>query len=458
MSNLIYSNGNDISVPDQKLGPMNSQLNQSNRINRKSLSTILRTIGACAVLASLSLFLLEGWTEGNDLYRYIKLLSLTGLITSAGVFLSFIFKEVKGARVFFGLSLVATVANFMILGALAYSLVQLDGALVDYPAMLKWQTINIKTFIPLAIGASALLGLLSYFSFNIFARLAAKKLTVSFIALNCLFLIPVRETLYAATLASIALVIASCVSLRVIKKQKLVLTTESRAALACLFLPGILILARALGLYAVDGLMLATIFGLIYYATRVFATKPDVNPKTKILDSLRFVAGLGFSLSLLTLLPSQFDDYIVLAFSSLMMAFAYDMGAPWSNTKSAKTLAKHQQFLISTSVMILILTNIASAWATSSIIVSFMSLLAMLMLTTLTDHISSTRAELRAAKIMSILAMTATGLLTLARLVDQFNVGSWILFAGGGVTLILIASIVERSGWLSRPSTTSAAR
>ena len=170
------------------------------------------------------------------------------------------------------------------------------------------------------------------------------------------------------------------------------------------------------------------------------------------------MAGLGFSLSLLTLLPSQFDDYIVLAFSSLMMAFAYDMGAPWSNTKSAKTLAKHQQFLISTSVMILILTNIASAWATSSIIVSFMSLLAMLMLTTLTDHISSTRAELRAAKIMSILAMTATGLLTLERLVDQFNVGSWILFAGGGVTLILIASIVERSGWLSRPSTTSAAR
>jgi len=70
---------------------------------------MLRVFGACAVIASLSLFLIEGWTDGNDLNRYFKLLAQTGLITGAGLFLSFVVKEVKGARVFFGVFLRVTV-------------------------------------------------------------------------------------------------------------------------------------------------------------------------------------------------------------------------------------------------------------------------------------------------------------------------------------------------------------
>ena len=455
MSNLAYSNGNDISVPDTNLDTNSSHPNERPQINGNSITTILRTIGACAVLASLSLFLLEGWTEGNDLFRYIKLLSLTGLITGAGIFLSFIFKEVKGARVFFGLGLVATVANFMIIGALTYSIIQFDGALGDYPSMLKWQTINIGTFVPLAIGAFALLSFLSYFSFSIFAREDAKRITIAFIALNCLFVIPVRETMYASGLAAMALVIATSITLRIIKEQTLVLTRESKAALACLFLPGVLIVARALGLYAVDELMLVTIFGLIYYATRMFSYKSDIDLKTKVIDCTRFIAGLGFSLSLVALLPYRFDDYYVLAFSLLIMAFTYDMSLSSTNTKSDKALAKHRHFLISTSVVVLILTNVVTALDTNSMLISITCLMAMLMLLTLTNHISSTIAELRAAKIMSILAVSATGLLTLVKIVDQFNVGSWILFAGGGVALILVASMVERSGWFLRSKTSS---
>ena len=40
--------------------------------NIMSVSEVLRLLGACAVIASMSLFLLNGWSEGNDINRYYK--------------------------------------------------------------------------------------------------------------------------------------------------------------------------------------------------------------------------------------------------------------------------------------------------------------------------------------------------------------------------------------------------
>ena len=100
-----------------------------------SFSELLRIFGACAVLASMSLFLMNGWSEGNDIQRYLKLLAQTGLLTLGGLALSVGLKEYKGARLFYGLSLVSVAANFTILGALIYSMVQWGSkAVVDHNA------------------------------------------------------------------------------------------------------------------------------------------------------------------------------------------------------------------------------------------------------------------------------------------------------------------------------------
>ena len=48
-----------------------------------SVAEFFRLIGACALLAALALFMLEGWSAGNDVQRYLKLLGLTGLLTPA---------------------------------------------------------------------------------------------------------------------------------------------------------------------------------------------------------------------------------------------------------------------------------------------------------------------------------------------------------------------------------------
>ena len=61
--------------------------------NFATLSEALRILGASVLLASMSVFLLQGWNEGNDVRRYLLLLTQTGLLTAAGFAMSHGLKE-----------------------------------------------------------------------------------------------------------------------------------------------------------------------------------------------------------------------------------------------------------------------------------------------------------------------------------------------------------------------------
>ncbi|MBT8441752.1 MAG: hypothetical protein KJO76_05135, partial [Gammaproteobacteria bacterium] len=107
--------------------------------NFATVSEALRILGAAVLLSSMSMFLLQGWNEGNDINRYLMLLAQTGLLAGAGFAMSHGLGEAKGARVFFGLALISIPANFTILGALLYSVIQWDGGLTTYPSFATWQ-------------------------------------------------------------------------------------------------------------------------------------------------------------------------------------------------------------------------------------------------------------------------------------------------------------------------------
>ena len=417
----------------------------SSSINRGSLSTILRVLGACAVLASLAMFLLDGWSDGNDLYRYIKLLGLTGFITGAGILLSVGLKEVKGARVFFGLGLVATVANFMILGALTYSLVPLDNAIGDYSSMLKWQTVDVSTFIPIAIGTFALLTVLARFSFGIFARAEASRLTFAFLALNSLFLIPVRETAYISILSAISLLVATTLTINIVKENRQLLTREAKYALACLFFPGLLMIARALGLYSIDELMLITIFSLLYYAFRTIGTieTADINKPSstsKIIYWAQYLAGLGFAVNVASLMPYQYDALCITVFSVALLFVSYDLAK--NKTKSAK----ESSTLVGLTATILTIGNVTAALVSNSSIeigIYFFTLISWIL--TIQFLLPET-PKLRNTKITSLLGLITTGGLFLINTLSHFNLGSWVWFAAAGMALIIGASIYERYG------------
>lgn len=71
-----------------------------------SFSELLRMVGAGIVVASMSSFMLQDWGSGNDIQRYFLLLMQSALLAAGGFAMSYVLRENKGARIFFGLSLI----------------------------------------------------------------------------------------------------------------------------------------------------------------------------------------------------------------------------------------------------------------------------------------------------------------------------------------------------------------
>lgn len=169
--------------------------------NVATVSEALRVLGAGVILVSMSVFLLQGWSEGNDIRRYLLLLAQTGLLGLAGFALSHLVRETKGARLFFGLALVSVPANFTILGALLYSVFQWDGGLTTYPGYAEWRIDDIANIGLTMSAAMVVLIPVTLFCFAVMARHSAKPLAIHFLLLNVLLLLPVRNSLAAGTIA-----------------------------------------------------------------------------------------------------------------------------------------------------------------------------------------------------------------------------------------------------------------
>jgi hypothetical protein len=284
-------------IPDDGLDKSMPVKEQSSIINRlegiMSLSQLLRFIGAAGILASMSLFMFKGWSDGNDISRYLKLLVQTGMITLAGLILSFVVKEVKGARVFFGLGLASVVANFTILGALTYSLLPLDSQSMDYPSMILWEVKNLRVFIPIFLGALSLLSVVAFFGFSVFARKFAKPITLGFLALSALLLVPFRAPLAAAILAAIALAGAWYLIQRIRNHDSFLETFEIKIAFSLLLLPGTIIAVRALSFYNLDNISLMAFSALGFGIVKTLANTLNVTQAwARFLNGVQFALGI----------------------------------------------------------------------------------------------------------------------------------------------------------------------
>lgn len=288
--------------------------------NFATVSEVLRVLGAAVLLASMSLFLMQGWNDGNDIRRYLMLLTQTGLLAAAGFALSHGLKEAKGARLFFGLALVSIPANFTILGALLYSVFQWDGALTTYPGYATWQIENVaSTGITLA-GAMVVLLPVTLFCFAIMARHSAKTLSLHFFALNLLLLLPIRSSLAAGTVALLGTVYALYVVRKVIAKDRALKTAEGKFALITLFIPAGIILFRSMYFYQVDSLLFAMLSMAAFLAARQASTFPERSSRVALgLEILSIPLALAFALSL----TDAFSSDLTWALIAPMFAVAY---------------------------------------------------------------------------------------------------------------------------------------
>ncbi len=418
-----------------------------------SVSDILRVFGACAVIASMSLFLLNGWSDGNDIQRYFKLLAQTGLLAGSGIALSFWLKENKGARLFLGLGLISVVANFTILGALTYSMVQLDGGLIDYPSIVTWKVVSASTFWPVFAGAVTLLGLLTRFSFSIYARNIAGPLSLNFLILCSLLLIPVRSSL-AISIIAIAAVLAAYKAVEQLRKnQHVVLTNETKFAFCLLFVPGLIIIARAISLYNVDGVLLLTLSGLGYVSIRTLLSKlSDTSKFQPVLEKVQFFVGIFFAFQIIDLLPFTvgiFSNGICnIIFSFVVMALSFDQIKRIKNPDRKKTI-------LNLTTAGLVIVNIGMAFIFSNDeFLQFSSLATCIALFFAANSQSISVSDSHFSRTISVSGIVACSLFLGTHIVTLINLNNWVVIGLIGAILIIVGSLYERYG-LSLRSTKS---
>ena len=414
-----------------------------------SLSQIVRAFGACAIIASMSLFMLQGWAEGNDITRYLKLLAQTGLLTGAGLLLSFLIKEFKGARVFFGLALISVVANFTILGSLTYSLFPMDMQIVDYPDSMKWEVATSALFIPVFLGALALLSTISYFAFSIFSRQIAKPLTLSLLGFSALLLIPVRAPLIAVGLSGIALWGAWLLIQRVLIPRlgktetsagTLVMTKETKVSLGLLLLPGLIILARAVSFYSIDNLTILAFSGLSFLTLRCVSNLISGNGLFKLLLKTSQLALSAYIAIMATqVLPIAWNSFDVFIGASLFLGFAFEQ--LFSNSDNWwKTLVVN---ITTIAVVPIVLFN---AMVDYELIYSVQALLVCALAFALTLRAGNTIGKMQLSRIITIVGIIAASLIVGFDLIQLAQLGNWVIIGLSGAVLIVGASLYERFG------------
>ncbi len=292
--------------------------------NVATLSEALRILGAGVLLASMSVFLMQGWSGGNDISRYFLLLAQTGLLGAAGFAMSHVVKETKGARLFFGLALVSIPANFTILGALLYSVFQWDGGLATYPGFADWRIEDVAN-IGLTMGAALLVLVpMALFCFAIMARHSAKPLALNFLLLNALLLLPIRSSLAAGVIALAGVVYALTVVSRLTRKNLALKTGEGKFALATLFIPLGIILFRSMYFYQVDSLMIAMLTMVLFLVARQASLFPDRSPRVAVaLELLSWPLAIVFAAAL----TDAFAGDLLTGLAAPLFAMAYAVPA-----------------------------------------------------------------------------------------------------------------------------------
>ncbi len=404
--------------------------------NFATLSEALRILGAGILLASMSVFLLQGWNDGNDIRRYLLLLTQTGLLAAAGFAMSHGLKEAKGARIFFGLALVSIPANFTILGALLYSVFQWDGGLSTYPGYATWQIENVaSTGITLG-GAMIVLLPVTMFCFAIMARHSAKSLSLHFLLLNALLLLPIRNSLAAGTVALLGVLYALYVVGNLAGKDRSLKTGEGKFALTTLFIPIGIILFRSMYFYHVDSLMIAMVSLAMFLSARQVSLFPDRSARVALILE---VLSLSFALAVAISLTDAFAPAISSALEAPLFAAIYAVLAlDIIRRTDSRKLAKFTGATISVLVALSFTYSVASA---QTAMTAFLSLAAGLLL--LFGGLAVRNRVAVFAGAVTTVAAAMFGFDEIARLIIR---SSWIELAIFGAGAIVLGSVLDRHG------------
>lgn len=277
-----------------------------NPSRRLTLSTLLRGVGGLVVVIAFTMFLFQGWQEGDLTTRYLLLLGNTLVLSLAGFTIGHWIGEAKGARLFIALALAAVPVNFAFLGGLSYPFWAWDSVAPVVPAGDLWQpTVNIAGLgaagaLWMTLGAAAVLASAVFIGFLVLARRSALPLTATYLAANALLLVPARDQLLISLMLAVAGIAVSLAIVALRRRDASLATGEGTFARFALILPLLVLGGRSVWLYAPGELFFATVSFVVYLGLR--QAMAAMNPSsgwTRPLEWLAvglqaFMAGLIF--------------------------------------------------------------------------------------------------------------------------------------------------------------------
>lgn len=399
-----------------------------------TLSEILRTCGAMIIVASMSLFLIQGLEVAGDLHRYGTLLLQTILLAAGGFGLSYLLKENKGARVFYGLGLLSIPANFAVLGALVYSLVATPT--VSYPAFAHWVVTDSTTTFIAAAAAIAVLLPLALFSLRIFARGSEATLTMALMGSCATLLIPVRDAIWVGPIALAGALAVICLIRTSARSNNLLDTTQGWFVKCVLFIPTLIILVRSVYLYQFNALIGLTIAATGFLLLRQVSLQlADSSATRKVLEFLSIPVAIVSSYFAGNLLDVYLNDSIVgIAASIIAASLVVEV-----STRAGSSFM--QRFLSVSAMSLLAIGLVLIDLFTHSLSTTILTALVLAIASTV-SAMTRRRPEMMIGLISIAIVLTPQ----IVELIQAIQLNNWVTLSVIGAVAVVGGSLLDRHG------------
>ena len=401
----------------------------------KKLPDLLRILGTGALLIAMYSFLIKGWGEGNDVFRYLLMLGHTGVLAAIGLASGHWLKESKGARLLLTLALVSVPANFAILGAFIFSQSKLVN-ISQYPNYVAWSVDSMQTALMTSGGALLILLPVTLLGFTVLARSLSKRLTILFLISSAALLLPIRDPMMVG-LVVLALMVMTIIFTRKSAQQNIAAKTqEGIIALSLQALPLAILMGRTLWLYSADMFLLTVMTTTIYLMLRQSALFYESDSRLKNrLNRLSLIPAIATApLLVFTLIDINWAiNALVLPIATTVSAIMiYDIAQ--RNENNAATYRWMAALMIVVGMTINMGSN-AGLLAAISCITAGVILL-----------ILGYKNKQRGFFINGFILMLIGLVQQFYELVHHFNLGSWASMAVMGILTIVIASVIEAKG------------
>jgi len=401
----------------------------------KKLPAILRILGAGAVLIAMYSFLIRGWDNGDDMFRYFIMLGHTGVLAAIGLASGYWLKESKGARLLLTLSLISVPVNFAILGAFIFS--QTTGVDINaYPHYLAWSVDSLKAALLSNGVALFVLIPVTFIGFTVLVRSMSVKLSILFLLSNATLLLPLRDPQLVGFMVLILAFVVIALSRKVASQNVAAKTNEGIIALGLQLLPLAILMGRSLWLYSADLFLLTVLSITVFFILRQVSLYLSTNTETRnIVEGMSVLSAVSFGFLLIEMLQVMTHlSYGILVPLGVVasMALVYDISC-----RSNEREGVYRRF----SVMGLVLGVGANLLTNADFVVALMTIFIGIGICLLGYKVKQ-KSVLSGGVILMLLGVAQQ----LYELVHHFDISNWAGLAILGVASIVIASMMESQG------------